>query len=68
MTTDALVARLRVALELADTGVSLMRQNLRRANPDVPAGAIEDMLREWINHRPGAESGDCPGSIRDLTG
>lgn len=68
MAAEVLVERLRSALELADTGVSLMRQNLRRAHPDASADEVEDMLRDWINRRPGAELGDCPGSIRVLTG
>lgn len=59
-------ARLRVALDLADVGVRLMRQNLVRANPDASPGEIDRLLREWINRRPGAELGDCPGPVRPL--
>ncbi|MGH8886588.1 MAG: hypothetical protein ACRDYX_15710 [Egibacteraceae bacterium] len=34
-----------------------MRQNLRRAHPEATAEDIEQLLRDWINHRPGAEWG-----------
>ncbi|MGH8887483.1 MAG: hypothetical protein ACRDYX_20410 [Egibacteraceae bacterium] len=56
--------RLRIALDLADSGISMMRQNLRRAHPEATAEDIEQLLRDWINHRPGAEWEDCPGPLR----
>lgn len=58
--------RLRAALDLAEAGVAVMRQNLRRAHPDAPAEHIEQLLRKWIGRRPGAEKGDCPGPPRRL--
>ncbi|MGH8931936.1 MAG: hypothetical protein ACRDZO_15265, partial [Egibacteraceae bacterium] len=51
-------------LDLADAGISLMRQNLCRAHPDASPERIEELLIDWINHRPG----DCPGSPRSLPG
>jgi hypothetical protein len=38
-----------------------MRQNLRREHPDESEVQIEERLRAWLHHRPGAEFGDCEG-------
>ena len=56
----------RTTLDLFETGVDLMRQNLRRAYPDETERDIDRRLREWLHHRPGAEFGDCPGRQVDL--
>jgi hypothetical protein len=56
----------RTTLDLYETGVALMRQNLRRANPDATEEAIEELLTAWLHERPGAEYGDCPGRLVDL--
>jgi hypothetical protein len=56
----------RATLDLFQTGVDLMRQNLRRRHPDAGDEEIERRLREWLRDRPGAESGDCPGPTVDL--
>ena len=57
--------RFRIALDLFDTGVRLMRQNLSRDHPDATEKEIDDRLRAWLRHRPGAEHGDCPGRRLD---
>ena len=62
----AMLERLRAALDLADTGVSIMRQNLRRAHPGMPPEHIDQLLNEWLGNRSGAELGDCPGPSRPL--
>ena len=54
-------ARLEAALELFETGVALMRQNLRRRHPSDTEEGIDRRLRAWLSDRPGAEMGDCPG-------
>ena len=51
----------RTTLELFDTGLDLMRQNLRRSHPEAGDEEIERLLRDWLLDRPGAESGDCLG-------
>lgn len=51
----------RATLDLFETGLDLMRQNLRRSHPEAGVEEIERMLRGWLLDRPGAESGDCPG-------
>jgi hypothetical protein len=60
--TSALMNRLRTALGLFDSGVSLMRQNLRRRHPDANDQEIDRLLRAWLTHRPGAEHGDGDGT------
>ena len=57
-------ARLRIALELHDAGVAMMRQNLRRRHPDADEDEIERRLIEWLHTRPGAEFGDAAGDVR----
>ena len=56
----------RLTLDLIDTGIDLMRQNLRRTDPDADHEEIERRLRAWIRERPGAEHGDCPGRPIDV--
>ncbi len=57
--------RLRIALDLHDTGVEMMRQNLRRRYPDADEQEIERLLLAWLHERPGAEHGDAIGRLRD---
>ncbi len=57
-------AKLRLALGLFDTGVRMMRQNLRRSHPLATEAEIERLLAEWLSTRPGAESGDAAGRPR----
>jgi hypothetical protein len=47
-----------VELDLFETGVALVRQNLRRRHPEAGTEDIERLLGEWLQQRPGAESGD----------
>jgi hypothetical protein len=47
-------ANLRLAFEMHDLGVALMRQNLRRRYPEAPESRIEEELRRWLQ----APSGD----------
>jgi Rv0078B-related antitoxin len=51
----------RTTLDLFETGLDLMRQNLRRNYPDASEEEIEQLLNQWLHDRPGAEFGDCPG-------
>ena len=65
MTTESTPAeRLRIALEMHDEGVALMRQNLMRRHPDANEQEIERLLTEWLHDRPGAEHGDGEGCPR----
>lgn len=56
-----MAAALRATLDLFQTGVDLMRQNLRRRHPGADDEHIERLLAAWLRERPGAEAGDCPG-------
>ncbi len=56
----------RTTLDLFETGIDLMRQNLRRSEPGAGDEEIERLLHEWLRDRPGAESGDCPGRPVDM--
>jgi hypothetical protein len=53
--------RLRLALDMAATGESLMRGTLRRRHPEADEDTIERMIVAWYGQRPGAESGDGEG-------
>lgn len=56
--------RLRIALDLHDAGVEMMRQNLRRRHPGADEQEIERLLIAWLHERPGAEHGDAVGRPR----
>ena len=56
----------RATLDLFETGIDLMRQNLRRSHPEACDQEIELLVHEWLLDRPGAESGDCPGRPVDV--
>jgi hypothetical protein len=55
-----------MALDLFQAGVDVMRQNLRRRHPEAQDEEIERLLGDWLQERPGAESGDCPGRPVDV--
>jgi hypothetical protein len=54
-------------LDLFETGVNLMRQNLRRAHPRAGEDEIDRLLRQWLVQRPGADNGDTVGRVVDLS-
>jgi hypothetical protein len=64
MDQDIVQARFRVAMDLHETGVKIMRQNLRRRFPDASDSEIEDLLGRWLSERRGAEDGDSVGRLR----
>lgn len=51
-------------VELHETGVALMRQNLRRRFPEASEAEVERRLVAWLRTRPGAEHGDGVGTPR----
>lgn len=59
-------AGFQTTLDLFSMGVEMMRQNLRRADPEASAEEIDGRLHDWLQERPGAELGDCTGRRRDL--
>jgi len=58
-------ARLRLALDMAETAEALVRSRLRREMPGLVASEIERRIVEWYGSRPGAESGDADGRAVD---
>jgi Rv0078B-related antitoxin len=56
-----LVENLRIAFDLYEAGVEMMRQNLRRRFPGTQEAEIDARLSAWLHERPGAELGDAPG-------
>ena len=60
MSMTALAERLRIALDLWETGVILRRQALRREHPELSTTQIEALVNRWLATRPGAEKGDGP--------
>ena len=63
---ETTAARLRLALDLFETGVAMKRQTLRRERPSASAAEIESALAEWLIERPGAIDGDAPGRRREV--
>lgn len=65
--SSTLAARtFRLTLDLFETGVQMMRQNLRRHAPEADEQEIDRRLSTWLRARPGAEHGDCPGRPVDV--
>jgi hypothetical protein len=54
--------RFEATLRLAEEGIALMRQNLRRRHPDATEAEIDAKLDEWLLDRPF----DAPGRVRSL--
>ena len=52
--------RFRVAAALADTGVAIKRQSLRRRHPNATEREVDVLLRAWLRRRPP----DSPGRSR----
>jgi hypothetical protein len=52
--------KLRAALAMADDGIVLKRQQLRRRHPDATTDEIDRLLRAWLHRRPS----DSPGRLR----
>jgi hypothetical protein len=67
-TTPSVGHAFRTTLDLFETGLGLMRENLRRDRPDATEQEIERRLHQWLQDRPGAEFGDCPGRRVDVSG
>jgi hypothetical protein len=56
--------KLSLAFELFESGIDIMRQNLRRRYPEDTPDGIEARLETWLRTRPGAEHGDAEGCPR----
>ncbi len=58
-TPEMLQKRARETFELFELGLEMQRAQLRRAYPATTEDEIEELLRRWLRHRPGAEHGDA---------
>jgi Rv0078B-related antitoxin len=65
-TTSSPSDAFKTTLDLFETGLALMRQNLRRGHPMSEEEEIERLLQDWLRDRPGANPGDCSGRRVDL--
>ena len=61
LTMPSMSDAFQTTLDLFNTGLELMRQNLRRQHPDANDDAIDRRLSQWLLERPGAELGDSAG-------
>ena len=66
MAASEIARRFQLALDLYQAGEDMMRAKLRREFPHDTDEEIERRLIAWLSERPGAEHGDCPGTLRPL--
>jgi len=59
--TAEIQARFRRVFELYEIAVREKREELQRLHPEASEAEIEQRLRAWKLHRPGAEHGDAGG-------
>lgn len=65
--SELAVTPLQTAFGLFEFGVAMHRQSLRRRYPADTDVAIEERLRAWLQHRPGADCGDAVGRRRRVS-
>ncbi|HEX4959247.1 MAG TPA: hypothetical protein VF173_00315 [Thermoanaerobaculia bacterium] len=58
---ELIAARFKATLALFEMGEAMLRQKLRRKQPEANEAEIEARVREWLARRPGAEHGDGVG-------
>jgi hypothetical protein len=61
MDAQLTASRFRLALDLFATGEAMMRQRLRRLNPQWGEDLLASAIQDWLRERPGAEAGDAEG-------
>lgn len=61
MAEETAAERLRLALDMSEFGVRMLRARLRRSRPDAAQAEIEAAVQEWLTNRPDAPFGDAPG-------
>jgi hypothetical protein len=49
---------------LMNAGIELMRQNIKRANPTVSDGEVEELLSSWLWRTADPVPGDTAGQVR----
>lgn len=58
---DSCAARLRLAVQMVDAGIDMMRMKLRRDFPEESEQDRRRRLLDWLHRRPGAAFGDGEG-------
>lgn len=58
--------KLRAAFAMHAAALDLLRQALRRRQPEISEERVEEQVVRWLRTRPGAEFGDGPGIPREL--
>ena len=58
--------RIRVALELTQLAEQMLRQRLRRTQPELSDEAVEREVDAWYMKRPDAQHGDAVGQPIDV--
>ena len=58
---DGVSERFRVALDLFVTGEAIIRQRIRRQNPELDEAGVTARVRAWLQTRHGAQHGDGIG-------
>jgi hypothetical protein len=61
---DLVIRRFGLTLALFDLGEAMMRQRFRRQHATATEPEIDVMITDWLQRRPGAKDGDCPGRVR----
>jgi hypothetical protein len=56
-TLEEQAGQLKLALEMNQFGISMMRQSLQRLHPDESAAEIEGRLRRWLQETTGQSQG-----------
>jgi hypothetical protein len=59
--SSTIAERFQTTLALFALGESMLRQKLRRTRPGASEEEIDQLIREWVERRPGAEHGDAEG-------
>jgi hypothetical protein len=62
----AAAQRFELACEMAEAGVMMMRQKIRREHPELTSKQVDRRLQAWLLCRPGAEHGDAVGRPRRI--
>ncbi|MEV4411245.1 hypothetical protein [Catellatospora sp. NPDC049609] len=63
MSENSAVKRLRLALDMYETGEQMQRMRLRRQRPSATDAEIEAAVRAWRISRPAAPTGDAVGRV-----
>lgn len=61
--SQPLQERFAVTLQLYELAEQMLRQRLRREQPELTGAELESRVNDWRLDRPGAEQGDAEGTL-----